>query len=260
MSTTDFLVAARAVLIGLVAVAVVTAESAAETFYGVDLEHGDLIFVRGVDDIVLYEGARAETSEDLWAEARSRVLAADRRAAAIESWNYDDFVRHFTEDVTDPSSVEPMSGSQQVSVGHVAIFAFDESGAPFIFEAAGIAEGVRRLNWHEWKAKTVGDSEFWITRLIFEEDQINSVVEKALRYDKAPYDITNRDLADTSSFYCSKLVWLAVKQATGVAMDGNPNGNRYLWYSPRQLLESDFLFILASSTNESFSGFKKKEN
>lgn len=240
------------------AIANVVASSSvvAETLHGVDLNHGDLIFLRGTEDIVFYQDSQVAAPEDLWEEARANILAEDERAATIETWSYADFLRHFGEGVDDPTSVRAMGGTLPISVGHVAIFFRDQEGLPFIFEAAGAAEGVQRVAWQKWKKHNVVGSDVWIARLTFSEKEIGEVVAEALKHDKAPYDITNRDLTDASAFYCSKLVWLAVKDATGVAMDGNQNGNRFLWYSPLQLLNSEFLDVVASSTDEPFSGLE----
>lgn len=263
MKAADFLGQALAALVGFTALHAPAAS--AEMFFGVPLAHGDLLFARGADNIVLYEGHAgppAETPEDLWAGARAQILSEDSRAAPIAEWSHADFLRHFTEGHVNPAAIQPMGGALNalgVSVGHVAIFAKEPDGTPFVFEAAGKAEGVRRIAWTDWRDAAVDKNDIWIARLRLNEAEIAATVAEALKFDGARYDITNRNLADTSAFYCSKLIWFAVRQATGIALDGNAEPDRHLWYSPLQLLRSDHLLVLASSTEGDFSGSEAGE-
>ena len=219
---------------------------------GNPLKHGDLIFTRGANDIVPYRGEGAGA----WRELQRDILAGEAAAAVSEiaNWDHAHFLLHFNHGIDDLDAVANYASAGTVSVGHVAIFYKDE-GASYVLEAAGPSLGVRTISWTDWLDENIErGNALWLARLRFDDAQINSFVQEALSHREKPYSLANRDLDDDREFYCSKLVWHAVKQATGVALDGNASGKRTLWFSPKKLLNNSQLKLVHSTIPESYSG------
>jgi hypothetical protein len=69
---------------------------------------------------------------------------------------------------------------------------------------------------------------------------------EASKYIGRPYDFWNLDLADTSAFYCSKLVWLAIRYGLGFDIDGDSNPKRAFWFSPKQLINEPGIELIVN--------------
>lgn len=122
-----------------------------------------------------------------------------------------------------------------IYVGHVGIVEVEAGGEIWVIEALW-GKGVVRWLYRDWLAARVGEI-VWHGRVrqIGKEDRAKIVIECRKQVGK-PYDFWNFALDDDSAFYCSKLVWLAVSRALGFPIDGNSNGKRVFWFSPKQLL------------------------
>ena len=218
-----------------------------------DLQPGDLIWPKEPGAIVPYAapGQAAATDRTLWERERDEYLATlissptltkedKRRIEILRGMSFETFLKLYTEDVS-PEEVTPFGGA--VGVGHVAIVRRIAGEPPTVVEAMwGI--GVREISYEAWKAEREGQI-FWHGRLKNIEANLRlDVAARAFREVGKPYKFWNFDLADDSGFYCSKLAWLMIRNATGIVVDGEPNPIRMLWFSPKQLLKSQYLEIL----------------
>jgi uncharacterized protein YycO len=158
---------------------------------------------------------------------------------------YPDFVKKYFAPLP-PETLEAR-GFASISVGHVGIIQI-ENGQPFVIEAM-MGKGVQRVAYAKWIGDRSGEL-FWLGRLNNTSPEVRATVATvAESYLKRPYDFWNFDLRDDSCFYCSKLAWLAITKATSIPPDGNPNGDRIFWYSPKRLLCSPNLQSIVSSGN-----------
>jgi len=218
-----------------------------------DLQAGDLIWPKEPGAIIPYAapGQGAASDRALWERERDEYLATlmssptltdedKRRIDILKGMSYDTFLKVYTEDVS-PDAVIPFGGI--VGVGHVAIVRRVDGKPPTIVEAMwGI--GVREISYEAWKAERKGQI-FWHGRLTNIEPKLRAdIAERAFREVGKPYRFWNFDLADESGFYCSKLAWLMIREATGIVVDDKPNPVRAIWFSPKQLLTSPHLEIL----------------
>jgi len=218
-----------------------------------DVDAGDLIWPKEPGAIIPYAapGQSTFTDQELWERERDEYIATLRstrtvtehdlqRIEILQRMPYEKFLKVYNEDMS-PEAVTPFGVI--VGVGHVAIVRRTEGESPMIVEAMqGI--GVREVSYDAWKAEREGQI-FWHGRLKTSNPTLRAAVaERAYAQVGKPYKFWNFDLADESGFYCSKLAWLAIRDATGIVVDDNPNPVRKLWFSPKQLLKSPHLEIL----------------
>jgi uncharacterized protein YycO len=159
---------------------------------------------------------------------------------------FEEFYARFME-ATPAGEITPYSAGP-TTVGHVAIVEIDGGGARWIIEAMPasndrkaaypINPGVDRIPYDLWLQHRKGQL-VWQARLRgFSSSERANVAHKAASFRGQPYAMLNFDLSDTTSFYCSKLVWHATKSTLGVAIDDNANPYRFLPLSPKQVLYS----------------------
>lgn len=218
-----------------------------------DLQAGDLIWPKDPGAIIPYAagGQSTRTDRQMWERERDEYIASLRsrptltedekqRIDILKRMTYETFLKVYAEDVS-PAEVTPFGGA--VGVGHVAIVRSVAGRSPTIVEAMwGI--GVREISYEDWQAEREGQI-FWHGRLKNVEPKVRAdVAEQAFREVGKPYKFWNFDLADNSGFYCSKLAWLTIRNATGIVVDGKPDPVRVLWFSPKQLMKSPHLEIL----------------
>ncbi|PRD50424.1 YiiX/YebB-like N1pC/P60 family cysteine hydrolase [Phyllobacterium myrsinacearum] len=123
-----------------------------------------------------------------------------------------------------------------VYVGHVAILEICD-GAPFVIEAVS-GQGVIRHSYEDWLASRPGE-DIWLGRVEdLPQEQRSEIPAEAKKYLGRPYEFFNLDLNDDSGFYCSKLVWLAIFRSLQFAIDDDPQGERFFWFSPKQLMNA----------------------
>ncbi len=109
--------------------------------------------------------------------------------------------------------------------------------------------GVRKLPYSEWIRQREGEL-VWVARLKeVSAEKRSAVANEAGRYIGTRYDFWNFDLRDKRGFYCSKLAWLAISDGAGSPPDHNRESKRLLWYSPKQLMQSnDIYFVFKPGT------------
>lgn len=165
-----------------------------------------------------------------------------RLARRLERMEFREFLALYLADEK-PGVPDTYGGRSPIYVGHVGILFLKDNGEPWVVEAVWEG-GVRTISYQSWLGERPDDI-VWHGRL---KDQNRGdrakIAEEALRYKGKPYDFWNFDLADSSGFYCSKLAWLAVFQALKIATDDDRNSQRWFWYSPKQLMNSSYIYKL----------------
>ena len=129
-------------------------------------------------------------------------------------------------------------------VGHVGIISI-KSGIKWVVEAVK-GKGVQKISYQDW-LKERKNADVWLGRfkkLSTENKEL--IVDRASRQLGKPYNLMNRNLNDNREFYCSKLVWFSVFNSLGFALDDNPDPERLIWYSPRQLMGSSYIELIFS--------------
>ena len=223
------------------------------------LQPGDLIWPRPPNAFVPYRAALQEGSTGnptQWEKEKERYLATLRakstlsateraRYNELRSMTYPDFVKRYFAPL--PRARLEARGFASISVGHVGIIQI-ENGRASVIEAM-MGSGVQKVTYEKWIADRRGQL-FWLSRLNNTSPDIRAAVAAtAERYLGSTVNFWDFDLRDDSCFYCSKLAWLAITKATSLPPDGNPNGDRVFWYSPKQLLCSRNLQSIVSSGN-----------
>jgi hypothetical protein len=146
--------------------------------------------------------------------------------------------------------------AQHISVGHVGILEIDGDGKIWVIEAMPkgskgysiiferLSNGVIRTPYDTWAKQHEGYN-VWHGRVKTDNDRAR-IAETAKSFLGRDYWIWSLDFADETAFYCSKLVWVSVYKALGVALDGDTNTARQLWLSPKRLMKLDTISMLFS--------------
>jgi hypothetical protein len=162
------------------------------------------------------------------------------RYSALKNMTYKEFAARYLGG-RNPDNPD-MFGLPGIEVGHVGIIEIRD-GIPFVVEAMW-GSGVQRLSYADWVEKRPGEL-FWVGRLKEVPAKTRAkVAERAAEQIGKPYNFWDFDLEDTSGFYCSKLAWLSVLHGAGFPADDDPNPNRVLWYSPKQLMKSKHIVLI----------------
>ncbi len=164
------------------------------------------------------------------------------RYATLQKMTYEEFVSYY---LADRIPGQPATfGLGFIEVGHVGIIEITD-GRPFVVEAMW-GSGVQRLSYPDWLQKRPGEL-FWVGRLKdVSPEKRTAVAERAAQQIGKPYNFWNFDLKNADCFYCSKLAWLSILQGAGFAPDDEPNLIRILWYSPKQLMKSKHVELIAN--------------
>jgi uncharacterized protein YycO len=137
--------------------------------------------------------------------------------------------------------------------GHAAIVGKpDSGGAPQVIEAE-YNKTVVTIPYSDF-CKNHDDGPIWHGRLKerTKEERVK-VVEAAHDYTdhKTPYEFYNFNLRDERNVYCSKLPWLCVYKAFGIALDDKPlDGVRWFWFTPKMMLASQYIALVPGSLTQ----------
>jgi len=224
---------------------------------------GDFLWPRGVDDWIVYTSTYSENEannareweqqkDDFIRRIKHKGAAATRgemeARRVLEHMTYRQFKAVFFEGAPMGAMV-PYGSGTGFSTGHVAIIT-ETADDPLIVEAVwGDIKKVRTIHYSDWLRQRPKEL-VWHGRLKgFSSEDREKVSAKALTYEGIKYDFWNFNLADTSCFYCSKLVWTCVKESLGLAVDGNDDSDRMIWFSPKQLMRTSAVFLLNNPGN-----------
>jgi Permuted papain-like amidase enzyme, YaeF/YiiX, C92 family len=209
---------------------------------------GDFLWPKKPGSYVPYHAganARTDTERGNWQNEQQRFLERQKVVArwmspqdvdALRSMDFREFHARYAGDQK-PGVPGAYATGGGVYVGHVAILEVGADGGQWVIEALW-ERGVVRQSYDDW-LKGRSDQIVWHGRVrdITLEAGARISVE-ANKYVGRPYDFWNFDLLDDSSFYCSKLAWLATMRSLGIALDDNPEPTRSFWFSPKQFLYS----------------------
>lgn len=217
------------------------------------LEAGDLVWPRRPMAIVLYDSTEVGTKEAIkkqWEGERDAFVKAVRMndasspelrqiATNLEALTFEEFYMRYHTDLA-PTDVQKFGAIDDVfSVGHVGIIDVTGSGERSVIEAVwGDIKRVQRISYAQWLRSRNGS---WVWAARFRDvgaSDRGRIASAASAYIGRPYYFWNFDLADDSSFYCSKLVWLSAMNALQIAIDNDSNPRRSFWFSPKQAWNS----------------------
>ncbi len=222
------------------------------------MEPGDLLWTAEPGAFIPYATGRG-TAENAaqWTQARNAAIAALRASSrptdlatadAIDGISFEAFRAGYVED-RQVEQLRAYAGAG-FAVGHVGLVDAGGQGL-HIVEArpdaqstasaayARFKNGVVRTPYAEWIAAQDG-SLVWHGRLRNASAADRAKVAAAARAKVGrDYWFWSFDLADTSSFYCSKLVWQAASETLAVALDGDRATARRFWVSPKRLMRQE---------------------
>lgn len=220
------------------------------------LQAGDLIWPKKPQAVVPFNSRPGEAGQDeatLWRQEKEAYLNSLRalpsptpeereRYSALQSMTYEEFAAQYLDDRI---TGEPVAfGVGAFYVGHVGIVELVD-GKPMIVEAV-MGKGVRRIAYEEWLQERTGEL-IWLARLKdVSPEQRAAVAKVASEHIGKPYNFWNFDLMNTDGFYCSKLAWYAIVSGAGLPPDDNPSARRVLWYSPKRLMRSRHIELIAN--------------
>ncbi len=143
-------------------------------------------------------------------------------------------------------------------VGHVAIVGGTQGNLHVIEATPGMVSpieyllkcfenGVRQTTYSDWISEHA-EQLVWHGRPFPSRPDGDraKIPSQAANYLGRPYCFDNLNLADAKGFYCSKLVWLSVKEALDEYIDDDPKAQRSFWLSPKQILNSKNVHVLFS--------------
>lgn len=212
-------------------------------------ESGDFIWPKKPNVYVPYHaGATAlpEQDEAQWEQEKEQFLHAletqsthlsEEDVRDLRNLDYRAFYSIYAGD-QQPEAFVGYSTGGGVYVGHVGILELDDQGTPWVVEAL-YRRGVIRQPYAKWLEDRPGEI-VWHGRLRdLDEKERARIARESKEYLERPYNFWNFDLNDDADFYCSKLVWLSVFRSLGMAVDGNSDPKRKIWFSPKQLLNAE---------------------
>jgi uncharacterized protein YycO len=142
--------------------------------------------------------------------------------------------------------ITPMGSNSRfpIYIGHVGTIWVEKDGRPRVVEATG-QSGVRSIGYPEWLAGYKTGTKVWHGRLKdVSADGRRRVRDAARAFEGRRFEFWNFNLEDATEFYCSKLVWLAIREALNIAVDNQPNPRRWFWFSPKQLMHAERIEVL----------------
>jgi hypothetical protein len=220
-----------------------------------ELQAGDLIWPKKPGKIVPYDsGIGAETQETAkrWDSEKNAYIDAltakndlsaeeQARLTQLSSMTYSAFKLYYFQGHTPGEPTKFGFDTGPLYTGHVGIIRVVNKIAYVVEAMWDKNKNVHQLPYDEWIRERKGEV-FWLGRLKdVSAEQRAQVAEKAAEELGRPYNFWNFDLSDDNEFYCSKLAWLSIRKVTGFAPDDNLNPKRVLWYSPKQLMESNHI-------------------
>ncbi|MGZ5036705.1 MAG: YiiX/YebB-like N1pC/P60 family cysteine hydrolase [Usitatibacter sp.] len=229
-------------------------------------QSGDFIWPRKPGDFVPYEASGPtdfEVARQRWNDERALFIAKvranpnstpqDRQFATnLEAMDFREFLSFYEAD--QPRGVpQPFGGGAIVLyVGHVGIVSVDQGGNVSVVEALW-GKGVVRTPYDQWLTDRAG-SWVWQGRVANESAHNRALIaSEGAKYLGKPYDFWNFDLSDSASFYCSKLCWLSIFDALGIAIDNRTDAKRSFWFSPKQLMRCPGIEMVFSPGNYTVS-------
>jgi cell wall-associated NlpC family hydrolase len=222
------------------------------TLYRPNPQHfrtGDLVWVKRDDQVIAFtdrNGAKhAKTRLDT---AQADVDAGKRQALAHSIWTAAQR-QHIAQWQPDPLHAD-------IWVGHIGIIHM-HLGQPWVIDAtpdrhqpslsgqtaALNPPGVAAQTYAAWLSDTGHtQSHVWHGRVKGLSDaQANATVDFARSHIGKPYRFLPWGFASGELFYCSELVWCAVREASGILLDDIASTMRVDWFTPWMAMKSQHI-------------------
>jgi cell wall-associated NlpC family hydrolase len=210
---------------------------------------GDLVWVKRDDQFIAFtdrDGAmHAKTTADA---AQANVEAGKRQALAHSTWTAAER-QHIAQWQPDPLHAD-------IWVGHVGIIHI-HMGQPWVVDATPdrhqpnlsgqIApmnpQGVAAQTYAAWLSDTGHtQSHVWHGRVKGLSDaQAETTIDYARSHIGKPYRFLPWGFASGELFYCSELVWCAVRESSGILLDGIASTLRVNWFTPWMAMKSQHI-------------------
>jgi cell wall-associated NlpC family hydrolase len=224
-----------------------------------DLQTGDLLWVKRDDQVIIFNDPLAQEllTQELQ-QAKAQALAQDGWSAtqreAIAQW-------------------QPDASHADIWVGHIAIVDVRDS-VPWVIDATpsrhqpathasyppGLpkpsnAKGVADQTYAAWLQDSGHvASHVWQARVKYaSKAQAQGIADYARSQIGKPYRFVPWFFGNAHKFYCSELVWCAVKAATGIALDDDDSRLRVFWYTPVMALRSLHLDVRYAPKGRAYS-------
>jgi hypothetical protein len=233
---------------------------------------GDLLWPALPNTKIIYEKSAGESQareEIRWEREHDKVLellqsggdpASMELRETLANMSYEDFRASYLGQSTPIADSQDKSlfSAPNLSVGHVAIVEIDKKGKIWIVEAMPkgtlgykivfdrFSDGVIRTAYTDWIAKHT-DYNIWHGRIKTKAKADRGLIVKAAKsFLGKDYWLWSLNFADETAFYCSKLIWVSVNKALGLALDGDTSTARQKWLSPKRLMKLDTIAMLYS--------------
>ena len=202
-----------------------------------DLKTGDLVWPRADNQVVFFKDDNPQGRAWLSAQAQAAFSASDESRTLIELFNSDFWV------------------------GHVAWIEVRD-GQPWVVDAtpsrSGAAmpgsRGVATQTYREFLADSAHtQSHIWHGRLRgLSEAQSLALVDAAKAYLGQPYDISPFGFERADDFYCSKLIWHAIRDALGIRLEKKGVSLPQPWFTPWDVLRNERVALLYEPPGRSY--------
>lgn len=228
-----------------------------------DLQPGDFLWPKKPEAFVPYNAGRDASYEEErvdWERGKAQFIQSVRKdpkatlemrefANRLEALEFREFLGQY-QNAEKPGVPDTYGGGFPAYVGHVGIVYFD-GGLPSVVEALW-GKGVVVSKYEDWLRGRSGEL-VWHGR-VRDIPMANreGIADEALSLQGKPYNFWLFNLSDESGFYCSKLAWLSVMRALKFPVDGNAEPKRSSWFSPKQLMMCNSVYLLNNPGSYTF--------
>jgi cell wall-associated NlpC family hydrolase len=207
-----------------------------------DLQTGDLVWPRADRQIVTFD---TDPSQDLpWMRAYAALRDAPTALSSEQSEQLELFVRDFW-------------------VGHVALIEVVD-GIPWVVDATPSRSG-----WAQPRTDGVAmqpyqaflddaahtESHIWHGRVSGQSpDAGRRLIEATKKYLGAKYDLRPWGFDRADDFYCSKLIWHALRDGLGITLDKKGPRVPQPWFTPWDVMQASGITLLYEPAGKSYRG------
>ena len=224
---------------------------------------GDLVWVKRDNQIILLRDpdGQAHPAPDRYAQehAPDKVEASKRQVLQQSDWT--DAQRQQI------AQWQPAPWPTLYWVGHIGIIHM-HMGQPWVVDATpsrhppGVTDhpavsppkGVAAQTYAAWLSDSDHTaSHVWHGRVKgLSQVQAQATADYAHSQADKHYRFVPWGFASGELFYCSELVWCAVREASGIILDDDASTSRAFWYTPWMLMKSPHVQMLYEPPNRSY--------
>lgn len=206
-----------------------------------ELQTGDLVWPRSDQQLVSFDHDRTQSQP--WHQAYAKEMAKPHVSSA-QAEQLDLFVR-------------------DIWVGHIALIEL-KGGVPWVVDAtphrSGWAEprtdGVATQPYQAFLDDTAHtQSHIWHGRLIGQSEGFGQrLVNAAKQFLGAQYSINPVGIETADKFYCSKLIWHALRDGLGIRLEKRGLQVPQPWFTPWDVMQADCIELLYKPAGKSYRG------